>query len=92
MEQNHRKPVLLICPDQGAEFGIVEAVIMAETGSSRYNMAFVKTRRRDAGTSHPPFGILGLAVKTSHTHTLAPTHTHIHSDTSQSSEEEAIQC
>ncbi len=44
MKQNDRKPVLLICPDQGAGFGIVAAVIVAGTGSSRYNMAFVKTR------------------------------------------------
>ena len=51
MKQKHRKPVPLICPDQGAELGIVEAVIMAETGSLCYNVAFVETRQRDAGTS-----------------------------------------
>lgn len=70
MKQNYRKLVPLICPDQGTGFGIVEAVIMAETESSRHNMAFVKARRQDAGTSHTPFRQTGLAVTASHTHTL----------------------
>ncbi len=51
-------------------------VIEAETGSSCYNIAFVKTRRWDAGSSHAPSSKPRLAAKASHTHTLAPTHTH----------------
>lgn len=89
MKQNYRKPVLLICPDRDAGFGIVEAVIMAKTESSCYNMAFVKTSGRDASTSLTPLGKLGLAVKASHTHTLVSRHIHIH--TSQGSEEETVQ-
>lgn len=88
MKQNYRKLVLLICPDQGTGFVIVEAVIMAETESSHHNLAFVKARPQDAGTSHTPFRQTGLAVTASHTHTLAPTH--MHSDTSQSSEEKTV--
>lgn len=85
MKLNYRKAVPLICPDQGPGFGIVKAVIIAETGSSRYNMAFVKTHRQDASTSRAPSGKPGLAVKVSHTQTHALPPTHIHSDTSQSS-------
>lgn len=49
MKANYKEPVLLICPDRGSGFGIVNAVIMATTESSLYNTAFVKTHQWDAG-------------------------------------------
>lgn len=81
MKLNYRKPVLLISPDQDSRFHIVEAVIMAETGSPCYNLAFVRTRLQHAGKSHAAFVKLGLSIKASHTHGLTPAHTHTHTHT-----------
>ena len=63
MKQKYRKPVALTCPDQGAGFVIVEAVIVAETGSSCYNVAFVQTQDGDAGTSLMPLRQTGAGCE-----------------------------
>lgn len=72
---------VVIMQHYNGRFFIVKAVIVVETGSSRYNMAFVRTPWQDADTSHTPLGKLGMTAKASHSHTLAHTYTHTHTQT-----------